>query len=389
MMSMTSSRRRLVVSMSAFVLASVPLLGREAASPDDRSNASSSCGTLGLRERLHCYSEQFYGLFRRGSDPAAALAEVKRIAYGPSGPGNDCHLIMHTVGRRYASTQGVTLGTLMEYLPRDNDPGCSAGFAHGLITGVAQRTNLADPQAAVSVCERVGTRYQRYSCVHGLGHAFMRGNGEALEPALALCSGLGPSKAADCAQGAYHDYWFSVVGWDDTVGTPEPKTPKALCAVQPSSFVLPCWYRALIETRPSGYQTKTPADLLRHCGDLAGLQREGCMTAASVIGSANPLEQFSVCSQLGGADIVSCLHGVKVQNLMDLPRVNQLRLIQRCDRFDRGTATACFEWFGKMLSVITNGGFEAWGCPMLKEAAARDACVRGAKRMDEALVTFS
>jgi hypothetical protein len=73
---------------------------------------------------------------------------------------------------------------------------------------------------------------------------------------------------------------------------------------------------------------------------------------------------------------------------MDLPRVNQLRL-QRCDRFDRGTATACFEWFGKMLSVITNGGFESWGCPMLNEPAARDACVRGAKRMDEALVTFS
>ena len=68
MMSMTSSRRRLVVSVSVFVLASVPLLGREAASPDDRSNGSSSCGTRGLRERLHCYSEQFYGLFRRGSD---------------------------------------------------------------------------------------------------------------------------------------------------------------------------------------------------------------------------------------------------------------------------------------------------------------------------------
>jgi hypothetical protein len=43
---MTSSRRRLVVSASALVLASVPLFGREAASPDDRSDASSSCETL-------------------------------------------------------------------------------------------------------------------------------------------------------------------------------------------------------------------------------------------------------------------------------------------------------------------------------------------------------
>jgi hypothetical protein len=52
------------------------------------------------------------------------------------------------------------------------------------------------------VCADAGTRYRRYSCIHGFGHAFMRINGDRLGPALDLCRGLGARAAADCAQGA-------------------------------------------------------------------------------------------------------------------------------------------------------------------------------------------
>ena len=48
-------------------------------------------------------------------------------------PPSNCHGVMHTVGRTYARDVGLTLATLMDYLPR-SDPGCSAGFAHGLVT---------------------------------------------------------------------------------------------------------------------------------------------------------------------------------------------------------------------------------------------------------------
>ena len=79
----------------------------------------------------------------------------------------------------------------MDYLPQANDPGCSAGFAHGLVTGVAPQI---DPVAAArggGVCADAGTRFQRYSCVHGFGHAFMRLYDDQLEPALELCDALG------------------------------------------------------------------------------------------------------------------------------------------------------------------------------------------------------
>jgi hypothetical protein len=58
---------------------------------------------------------------------------------------------------------GVTLATLMEYLPRSNDPGCTAGFAHGLVTGVAPDIDSRRPHEAAAVCGQVGTRYQRYA----------------------------------------------------------------------------------------------------------------------------------------------------------------------------------------------------------------------------------
>ena len=95
----------------------------------------------------------------------------------------DCHGIMHTVGRTYAHEAGVTLGTLMLRLPQSNDPGCTAGFAHGMVTAVAPDIDAARPGEAARICGDAGTRYQEYSCIHGFGHAFMRIYGDRLGPA--------------------------------------------------------------------------------------------------------------------------------------------------------------------------------------------------------------
>src|SRR5688572_31597218 len=78
---------------------------------------------------------------------------------------------MHTVGREFASEHDVTLASLMTYLPQSNEPGCTAGFAHGLVTGVAPQIDLSRPAESAAVCDETDTRYQRYSCVHGFGHA--------------------------------------------------------------------------------------------------------------------------------------------------------------------------------------------------------------------------
>ena len=68
----------------------------------------------------------------------------------------------------------------MDSLPRTNDPGCSAGYAHGLVTAVAPEIERAGPKVANRLCAESETRYQRYSCTHGFGHAFMRLNNDKL-----------------------------------------------------------------------------------------------------------------------------------------------------------------------------------------------------------------
>ena len=80
-----------------------------------------------------------------------------------------------------------------------------------------------------------------------------------LPPALALCRALGPRTAADCAQGAYHDYWFAVAGADEAALPEGAATdPRTLCAAQPAEFVRPCWYRAFVDNRPDGIVVDSP-----------------------------------------------------------------------------------------------------------------------------------
>jgi len=175
-----------------------------------------ACSNLGGDAARACYERAFTAAVRGRDDPRPVVAAISEQAW-KQGAGllGDCHGIMHTVGRTYARERKLTLATLMDFLPASDDPGCSAGFAHGLVTAIAPDIDPERPGEAARVCGSARTRYQRYSCVHGFGHAFSRIYNAGLEPALHLCHALGERAAPDCAQGAYHDYWFAIEGLDD------------------------------------------------------------------------------------------------------------------------------------------------------------------------------
>ena len=82
---------------------------------------------------------------------------------------SNCHGVMHTVGRTYARDVGLTLATLMEYLPRSNDPAAAPGFAHGLVTGLRLESTRGDLGAAATVCEDAGTRISDTAASTGSG----------------------------------------------------------------------------------------------------------------------------------------------------------------------------------------------------------------------------
>ena len=233
--------------------------------------------------------------------------------------------MMHSVGRRYGQHAKVTLTNLLNYLPKTNDPGCSAGFAHGMLIALGPEIQKLGPQGAAASCNRAPTRYQRYSCIHGLGHAYARQFNDFVDPALASCKKLGPDDAVDCAQGVFHDYWIAVAGLD---GTRRPAgtiiSPRKLCAAQPDRFVRVCWYRALLERPPAG-GVHSAGQLLATCSGLAGLQRSGCLTGASLIRSDDPAEQLRTCRRLPGSEARRLPAGAARPDLCARPLLDEAR----------------------------------------------------------------
>ena len=339
-----------------------------------------------LEAQYRCYVRLLREDIEASRDPARELPRIDRRVFAVGGPVEaSCHVLMHQVGREFAREHRVTLASLQRYVPRSNNPNCSAGFGMGLVMYLGPQILRSGGKAAVRTCAQLPTRYRSYTCVHGLGHALLRAYHGDIGQAVRACRALQHAYAADCAQGVFHDYWISLRGADGTTKPRGAISPRVLCDGR-LTYVRPCWYRYFLE-RPVSLPVRNAADLRRSCRGLLSVERFGCISAAALTISSNPFEQIRVCAQLRGDDAAACLRGVPDQALAGKP-AGQLRLIRECGRIEPAARRGCYEWLGRTLAVVTNGAFVERGCTKL-EAVARSACARGALKMNDALVTFS
>ena len=367
-----------------------PLNGILEGDNSGRTTYLSRCSLLRKEQSIwSCYVTRLLADVEKSGDPANALPRIdKKVRAGGGYLQSSCHMMMHEVGRKFARRHGVTLANLQKYLPRSNDPGCSAGFGMGIVLTLGPQVGRLGPDGAIKLCMRAPTRFRSYTCVHTLGHAYMRLYHEQLPFAVKACRALPMSQAPDCAQGAYHDYWLSLAGRDATKQQRSAvKSARVLCARAIAPFVRPCWYRYFLERPPKKLPTNA-AGVRSLCTGLTGRQRGGCIGAASLITSADPFIQIRICARLRGADSVSCLYGMNVQNVATARGSRRVKLIQSCADLRRDAQGACYEWLGTTLSVVTNSRFRTLGCPFIARTG-RNACLAGAARMNEALVTFS
>jgi len=396
-------RRAFVISLSLVVLAcAVPAAGTAGGGPNGpsfgsgkyprESRALGFCNVFSksIPKYRSCIVSHALQLIVSTHDPADELPRIDLYVHSVSGYlENHCHILMHSVGRQYAAIAHVTLENLLHYLPKTNDPNCSAGFGHGLLIHLGPQIRQLGPKGAAAECAKAPTRYERYSCIHGLGHAYARIFIDAIDPALAACEQLGPDDATDCAQGVYHDYWIAVSGLDATHTPADPVTdPRTLCDAQPKQFVLACWYRALLEHPPQHALTNAH-DIDSECNGLDGLDRSGCVIGSSLITSDDPYTQMQTCATMTATDAASCVRGVQAPALLSQPLASQITLIQGCAVFPHDAQNACYTWLGKALNVVDNGTFGSKGCSRLLYAATRNACVSGAKSYEGPLGTFS
>jgi hypothetical protein len=344
---------------------------------------------LGHAAQFRCYVLALLGEIEASGSPATEVPSIdRRIASGAAGPFLEaqCHMLMHEVGRRFAKRNGVTLTNLQRYIPRSNDPNCSAGFGMGLTMHLG-RDLVRNPANAGRICLSQPTRFQGYTCIHGLGHAYMRAHHGELRRALRSCREMRNGHAADCGQGAYHDYWISLSGGD---GTKRParavRSPRVLCGQADLLFVRACWYRTFLERRPAGGVT-VPRDVERLCRGLKGLQRGGCVSAASLIIPGRPLEHLAVCARLKGRDPVNCVRALRVASLAGRP-AQQAELFRACRTMPRQAVRECQEWLGRALAIVSNGRFAKEDCPRFA-GGARDGCRAGAAQSRAPLITFA
>jgi hypothetical protein len=334
-----------------------------------------------------CYVRLLLLDIDRSRDPADELPRIdaRARAAGTSLYAR-CHLLMHQVGRRWAVEHRLTLEGLQRVVPRSNDPGCSAGFGMGLVMALGPQIISSGGKSALKACVSLPTRMRSFTCVHSLGHALMRGYHETLFLAVQACKRLGPRYAPDCAQGAFHDYWISLRGADDTTSPLDPvRSPRKLCA-QYGRYALACWYRYWIEQAP-GPVILNDRDLRALCRGLAGVQRAGCIAGASKAVYDTPVAQTRLCTKLVAADALACVRGVANQAYAGELR-REVGLIEECARMPVGARAGCASWFGRTFNVIANGRFGSQGCGRLGPPLRGD-CEAGARRWLEPLVTFA
>ncbi len=346
------------------------------------------CSVLKDPKRRNCYVRELLAIIEKSGDPARELPQLDHKVRANGGYlATSCHILMHAVGRQFAARHDVTLETMFRFVPKSNDPGCSAGFGMGMVMYLGEELIL-EPRSVIPSCSRLPTRFREYTCFHGSGHAFMRGYHGQLAWSVRACKTLGPRYTPDCAQGAFHDYWISLGGGDDTKRPDGAVTdPRTLCGS--FAYPRPCWYRFFWERRQSA-SVSDEEDLLRLCHGVSGEQRAGCMGGASLLLARirDPADHARICGLLSDPDALNCLRGVNVPVLAG-DRYEQLRLIHACDNHPKATRNGCYAWFGRTLNIVTDGKFESGGCRRLGTPLARAACVAGARKFELPLGTFS
>ena len=339
-------------------------------------------------DQLRCYADALLGQIEASGSPATELPAIDKQVEQGAGPflAAQCHMVMHEVGRRYAQRNDVTLANLQDVIPRSNNPNCSAGFGMGLTMHLG-RDLVRDPPGAGETCFSQGTRFRSYTCVHGLGHAYLRAHHGELAKALWSCREMNNGHASDCGQGVYHDYWISLGGGDGTTRPDAPVTdPRELCGEADLLFVRGCWYRTFLEQRPDR-PVETARDVEALCDGLEGLQRGACVSAASLIVPGEPPEHLAVCAELRGRDAVNCVRALRVAGYENRPGL-QDALIRQCETMPAEARLDCYEWLGRALSVVSNGVFRDRGCSQL-DGEAGDRCRAGADDRRLPLVTFA
>ena len=394
-------RGRILIA-AALVALTLPAAGLSGGGPGDptfgygkyplEQRTFSGCGRFEAALPLYrsCLADQGYLLVSHTNDPANELPRIDAYVHSVGGwLERNCHVLMHTVGRRYGEHAHVTLTNLLDYLPKTNDPGCSAGFAHGLLIALGPQIQKLGPRGAAADCHRardalpaVQLRPRARPCLRTAVRRLRRSGAGLVRSARRRPTRPTARRASSTTTGSPSPA--------STARAPARERDLAREALRRRNRPATCGRAGTgrCSSAPPARLPDSAQSLLALCRGLSTRQHAGCITGASLIRSSDPREQLRTCAELTSADAAACVRGLRVPTYALAPFRTKLSLIQACAGV-RSAQRACYLWLGKALNVITNGAFVSRGCPQLRYAATRAACARGARAYEGALETFS
>ena len=179
------------VGVVVMVLAILWLGGLWAAEPSPPEN----CRALALDERMPCYQQQLESVLQIEGTEQALTALEQITAQDPDAL-REAHPLVHHIGQQSFARYG-TAPLALSHCRDVFWSGCYHGVLQAYLTSLPQ----VEPQHIVPLCPTSETvsaySFQRYNCLHGLGHGLTIQFKYDLLKSLAFCDTLiGPGIAS-------------------------------------------------------------------------------------------------------------------------------------------------------------------------------------------------
>ena len=289
------------------------------------------------------------------------------------------HPMAHDLGRHALHVYG-TIRRALETCSYKVFQGCF----HGALQEHFERLSELRPDAARGLCPENGTRFEIYTCQHGVGHGLVLATHYDLARSLEMCDALdGFFAEQSCYGGAFMENLVAYIN-SETGGHAHGHAPDGYwvdrsdpaypCNAVGSKYRSSCW---LLQTSlvlflnggdfaaaadvcagleathvqtcftslgrdASAYSARDPGNVAAKCA-LASEDawRAACIKgfiAEVVLNYADPAVALDVCAQLGAQDKPPCYHGMGVEGKN---MVSGERMADLCARVEAGYEDDC------------------------------------------------
>lgn len=159
--------------------------------------------------KFSCYRNYYRALVT--SNLNFAFADLKARYGEDEYVRNMCHPLVHVVGRTAAESSTDTLDAFSK-----GDPFCWSGYYHGVMEEIVTRIGKDNLKANINkICRGIEGRisFDRYNCIHGLGHGLMALTNNEIFQSLEMCGFLKGSLAKSwCETGVFME---NIIGDDE------------------------------------------------------------------------------------------------------------------------------------------------------------------------------